>query len=241
MAKMRPCTPPNRLTNRFAVRTRPVNRLPKTPKVHSSAVGLSFSEKQNESVRVLVYNVDKWGLSPACSRVLKKEVDGIFHVGVAVHGVEYWFDHQVDSLSLQEMKFAPGFEPVQVYNLGRACLGPEEVDRLVYEALVLDYNLETYDCFHNNCHHFANEVCMRLTGRGVPQWILDHGEQGLCNLGDAGEKERRVARNRIAKIAMASWGRYSKERFVQNEDQMQAAGNVVAANIVLEGKEEKFV
>lgn len=31
----------------------------------------------------------------------------------------------------------------------------------------------TYDLIRNNCNNFSNEVCMFLTGRGIPSFIID--------------------------------------------------------------------
>lgn len=42
------------------------------------------------AVEVRVYNIDRYGMSPMASRVLKKEVDGIYHVGITAFGNEYW-------------------------------------------------------------------------------------------------------------------------------------------------------
>lgn len=192
--------------------------------------------------------MDRWGLTPTCSMALKKRQDGIFHAGVMVHGKEFWFDQQVESLDLADLTFATGFEPKHVYDMGVTDLQLGDVEELVYGSMADDYNWDSYNWVSNNCHHFANEVCMRLTGRGVPQWCLDLGELALGNLHDADEKSWRVAHRRVGKIVMIAWGRYSKMRFVEKGDggdAPQDGGNVVPAadlcpreqNILNEGAE----
>lgn len=188
--------------------------------------GVEFPERQEffrrfqgpedgASVQLRLYNIDRWGLAPMGAKLLKKEVDGIYHVGVAVHGREYWFDHQVNVLSLLDVDYVRGFGPAYVYDMGKTSMQPHEVDEFVYGPMVDSYNMDTYDCFYHNCHHFANDVCVKLTGNTVPQWCIDHGEQGLSELSEESAKLTRVISNKIARIMMVSWGRYSKERFVE--------------------------
>ncbi|GMH39223.1 hypothetical protein BSKO_07121 [Bryopsis sp. KO-2023] len=167
------------------------------------------------TVQLRLYNIDRWGLAPAGARLLKKEVDGIYHVGVAVHGCEYWFDHQVNRLDLNDIAYVRGFGPAYVYDMGRTALSPEGVDEFVFGAMKDSYNIDTYDCFFHNCHHFANDVCLKLTNNRIPQWCIDHGEQGLSELSEESAKITRVVSNKIARIMMVSWGKYNKERFVE--------------------------
>lgn len=166
-------------------------------------------------VQLRLYNIDRWGLAPMGARLLKKDVDGIYHVGVAVHGKEFWFDHQVNMLELVDVDYVRGFGPAYVYDMGRTGMGVEEVEEFVFGAMEDSYNMDTYDCFFHNCHHFANDVCVKLTGNQVPQWCIDHGEQGLSELSEASANITRIVSNKIARIMMVSWGRYSKERFVE--------------------------
>jgi hypothetical protein len=75
--------------------------------------------------------------------------------------------------------------------------------------------ISKYDCFNHNCHHFANELALKLTdGRsGIPQWCIDHGEKGLEMLPtDRAEVIKNVS-NKIARIMMVGWGRYNQQRF----------------------------
>lgn len=173
-------------------------------------------EAEGEHPVVLrVYNLDRYGWAPAGAKLLKKEVDGIYHVAVAVHQCEYWFDHQVNQQDLRDVEFAFGFGPSYVYDMGKTKLTRKEIESFIFGPMKAKYHVDTYDCFYHNCHHFANEVCQHLTGRRIPQWCIDHGEQGLSELGEANAAVTRFVANKIARIMMVSWGKYSKERFVE--------------------------
>mmetsp|Transcript_17764 Transcript_17764/g.21420 ORF Transcript_17764/g.21420 Transcript_17764/m.21420 type:complete len:323 (+) Transcript_17764:105-1073(+) len=171
------------------------------------------SDGQNkEKVVLRIYNIDKYGLSRLGSKALKKDYNEIYHVAVGAFGSEFWFDHQVNEESLKGIEVRFGYAPAEIVDLGETSKTHEEVQEYL-EELREKFNVETYDCFHNNCHNFAQELSMWLTGNSIPQWCLDHGGEALSNLPAKDAETIRWASNKIAKIMMVSWGRYNKERF----------------------------
>jgi len=166
-------------------------------------------------VQLRVYNIDRWGLAPVGGKLLRKEVDGIYHVAVAVHGREFWFDHEVEELDLKDVHFVRGFSPAFLYDMGTTSVGLEEVREFCFGPMKEKYNIDTYDVFYHNCHHFARDVCLFLTNKPIPQWLIDHGEQGLSELTEENAKLVRTVSNKIARIMMVSWGRYEKKRWAR--------------------------
>lgn len=166
-------------------------------------------------VEVRVYNIDRYGLVKLANAALKKNEEAIWHVGVAVYGYEFWFDHRINRENLDDVDYAFGFGPVHTYDLGSTTKTLAEFEDFVFGPMMEKYNIEKYDCFCNNCHHFANDLCLFLTNKGIPQWCLDHGEQGLSELDPQDAKKVRWASNKMARIMMVAWGRYNKERFIK--------------------------
>lgn len=182
-------------------------------------------------VQVRVYNIDRYGMSPLAAAALKKNIEAIWHVGVAVFGKEYWFGAIVEAQSLQEVDYAFGFGPTHVYNVGTTTMDPEEFNDWVFNVVAKQYGVENYDCFNHNCHHFANDLVVKLTGKtpaegGFPQWCLDHGQLALSELPDAQQKTITWVSNRIAKVMMISWGKYNRERFV-SKGQWTSSGKLL--------------
>jgi len=172
-----------------------------------------------DMVQVRVYNIDRYGMSPLAAKALNKNIEAIWHVGVAVFGREYWFGAIVEAQSLADVDYAFGFGPTHVYNIGRTQLNPEEFHAWVFDEMAPKYNVDSYDCFNHNCHHFANELVMKLTGKtpaegGFPKWCLSHGENALSEISDGMASRIKWVSNRIAKVMMISWGKYNRERFV---------------------------
>jgi hypothetical protein len=178
-------------------------------------------------VQVRVYNIDRYGMSPLAAKALNKNIEAIWHVGVAVFGKEYWFGAIVEEQSLNDVDYAFGFGPTHVYNIGTTDLDPKEFHDWVFDVQANQYNVESYDCFNHNCHHFANDLVVKLTGKtpdtgGFPKWCLEHGEDALSELPKmVNRPATEWISNRIAKVMMISWGKYNRERFV---DKGGAAG-----------------
>jgi hypothetical protein len=179
-----------------------------------SPVKLAFNE-----VQVRVYNIDRYGMSPLAAKALNKNIEAIWHVGVAVFGKEYWYGAIVEAQNLTEVDYAFGFGPTHVYNIGTTDVDPTAFHNWVFDTMSNEYQVETYDCFKHNCHHFANDLVVKLTGKtpedgGFPRWCLDHGENALSEQTDLQAKATSWVSNRIAKVMMISWGKYNRERFV---------------------------
>ncbi|KAJ6924852.1 deSI-like protein [Populus alba x Populus x berolinensis] len=98
---------------------------------------------------------------------------GVYHSGVQVHGVEYGFgahDHETTGIFEVEPKQCPGFMFRKSILIGRTDLGPKEV-RAFMEKLAQEYPGNTYHLITKNCNHFCNDVCFKLTGKTIPQWV----------------------------------------------------------------------
>ena len=119
----------------------------------------------------------------------------------------------MERLNLNDVFYVRGFSPVFMYDMGTTSIEPEETEAFCFGPLKEKYNIETYDCFYHNCHHFARDLCLQLTNKKIPQWLIDHGEQGLSELSEENAKLVRMVSNKIARIMMVSWGRYSKRRY----------------------------
>lgn len=106
---------------------------------------------------------------------------GVYHSGVQVHGVEYAFGaHELPTTGIfeGEPKQCPGFTFRKSLLVGRTDLGPKEV-RMFMEKLADEYNGNTYNLITKNCNHFCNDVCVRMTGKGIPRWVNRLARIGL--------------------------------------------------------------
>ncbi|GAA0153246.1 cysteine protease [Lithospermum erythrorhizon] len=109
---------------------------------------------------------------------------GIFHTGLEVHEVEYGFGaHEFPTSGVFEVepRQCPGFKFRKSIFIGTTYLDPTEV-REFMEQLSVKYNGDSYNLIENNCNHFCEDICRRLTGKQIPKWVNRLARIGsLCN------------------------------------------------------------
>jgi deubiquitinase DESI2 len=99
---------------------------------------------------------------------------GIFHSGIEVYGIEYAFGgHEYDAPGVfaTEPRDAPGAIFRESIELGPTSLSPDQVYSLVQELGRTKYKGNAYHLLQLNCNNFANDLCMKLTGKEAPGWI----------------------------------------------------------------------
>ena len=104
--------------------------------------------------------------------VLGKKIDGIWHTGVYVFGLEYFYGGGIQKCPPQLVVDNFGIRPVREIDLGST-----EIDQATFheflETVSAKYTQNTYDLFTNNCNNFSNEVANFLTGSGIPPHIIE--------------------------------------------------------------------
>ncbi|XP_076920523.1 deSI-like protein At4g17486 [Bidens hawaiensis] len=109
---------------------------------------------------------------------------GVYHSGVQVHGVEYAFGcHEQSTTGIYEgePKQCEGFTFRKQILIGWTEKKLTQVRRIM-EDLAEDYKGISYNLITKNCNHFCKDVCIRLTGNSIPNWINRLARIGfLCN------------------------------------------------------------
>lgn len=98
---------------------------------------------------------------------------GIFHSGIEVYGVEYAFgahDYPTSGVFEVEPRQCPGFKFRKSIFMGTTCLDPIQI-REFMERLSVNYNGDTYHLIVKNCNHFCKDICYKLTGNKIPNWV----------------------------------------------------------------------
>ncbi|XP_049377652.1 deSI-like protein At4g17486 isoform X3 [Solanum stenotomum] len=98
---------------------------------------------------------------------------GVFHSGIEVHGLEYGYGaHEYPSSGIFEVepRSCPGFTFRRSVLLGSTDMSRSEV-RSYMEHISGKYHGDSYHLIAKNCNHFADEVCLHLTGKPIPGWV----------------------------------------------------------------------
>jgi len=97
---------------------------------------------------------------------------GLFHVGVEVKGREWSFGHCPVGTGVASAtpRNQLGHNFRETVSLLPTKLSQEEI-QAVLVALKEEYSGFSYNIFHRNCCHFADDFCQRLAVGRVPEWV----------------------------------------------------------------------
>jgi hypothetical protein len=100
--------------------------------------------------------------------VIGKQLDGIWHSGIVVFGIEYFYGGGICA--------APAGRAIphlayQEISLGETCKSKIELE-VFLQTINSRFTQATYSLLRHNCNNFANEVSTFLTGTGIPQHII---------------------------------------------------------------------
>ncbi|ODV90041.1 hypothetical protein CANCADRAFT_99920 [Tortispora caseinolytica NRRL Y-17796] len=126
-------------------------------------------------VKLYVYDLSR-GLAKQLSQsLIGKQIDGIWHTSVVVHGSEIFFGQGIQQCS-------PGMthhgKPVQIIDMGDTEL-PHELFIEYLDSLRSEYSPDSYDLFKHNCNHFSQDILQFLVGKDIPSFIKDLPEEVL--------------------------------------------------------------
>lgn len=129
--------------------------------------------EQTESypVKLYIYDMSK-GMARQLSPVmLGKQLDGIWHTAVVVHGKEFFFVGE--GINNCPPGGTPLGGPDSVVDLGSTEVPAEIFMEYLISLADSTYRPNTYNLFEHNCNTFSNEVAQFLTGRKIPSYITD--------------------------------------------------------------------
>lgn len=131
---------------------------------------------QGSEVVLHVYDLSQ-GLAAQLSRALTgRQIDGIWHTGVVVNGVEYYWGGELLAEPAGRTQYG---RPVRVVPLGRTHI-PDEMIREFVDGVRPRYNPSTYSLLSHNCNNFSDELASFLTGHGIPKDIVGLPDEVLA-------------------------------------------------------------
>ncbi|XP_026207846.1 desumoylating isopeptidase 1b [Anabas testudineus] len=122
-------------------------------------------------VKLYIYDMSRGMARQLSPLMLGKQLDGIWHTAIVVHGKEYFYVGEgINSCSPGG---TPLGEPNSIVDLGFTEV-PEEIFMEHLTSLEEStYRSDKYNLFEHNCNTFSNEVAQFLTGKKIPSYITD--------------------------------------------------------------------
>jgi len=92
--------------------------------------------------------------------LIGKTVDGIYHTGLVVYGIEFYYG---GGICQGQPKKTPYGYPIKEMNLGSTEI-PKEMFLDYLKDIKSKFSQENYHVLNNNCNHFTNDIAFFLTG-----------------------------------------------------------------------------
>ncbi|UJR31185.1 hypothetical protein I4U23_018692 [Adineta vaga] len=129
------------------------------------------------SVKLYIYDIS-FGLASAYgSSLLGKQIDGVWHTGVGVHGREYLFGSSGVSYTAPEEIHRQGLAPKpKAKNLGHTKKSPAEIQTWIREKSSSSFRGDRYELLDWNCNNFSDEFTKFLLDSStslIPEEILE--------------------------------------------------------------------
>lgn len=122
-------------------------------------------------VSLAVYDLSRGMAAAMSQQILGQRIDGIWHSGIVVYGVEYYFGGGIQCSPAGQFSVQNSL-PNQMLEMGQTTKTKSELEYFLRSVSHL-YSMTTYDLINNNCNNFADAVCKFLTGHGIPTHIVD--------------------------------------------------------------------
>ncbi|KAI3772894.1 hypothetical protein L6452_04088 [Arctium lappa] len=125
--------------------------------------------QEGHKVSLHVYDLSQGLAKQVSLSFLGKAIEGIWHTGVVVYDIEYYFGGGIYQAPVGT---APYGTPIRMIDLGVTKVSKDEFESFLKE-ISPRYTHETYSLLKHNCNNFSNEVAQFLVNTTIPQYILD--------------------------------------------------------------------
>jgi hypothetical protein len=124
-------------------------------------------------VDLLLYDISNGMARQFSPMLLGKTIEGVWHTSIIVYGREFYFG---GGICEGAPKKTPYGKPVKEIKFGHTEL-PVELFKEYLKDLNDKFNANTYNVLYNNCNHFTNEIANFLTGKNIPENILNQHKE----------------------------------------------------------------
>ncbi|KAF4694845.1 hypothetical protein FOZ60_006699 [Perkinsus olseni] len=128
-------------------------------------------------VQAHLYDLSQGMARQMSPMILGKQIEGIWHTGVVVFGLEYYYG---GGICVSPPPAVPGM-PYQTIDLGFTHKTRDQLNAYL-QSIWNRYTTETYSLLNNNCNNFADDIAkFLLDGQGLPSYIVDLPNEALSS------------------------------------------------------------
>jgi hypothetical protein len=119
------------------------------------------------TVEVYVYDLSQGMASLLSPQLLGRPITGIWHTSTVVYGREFYFGNGIHECFPGKSGHGLPSQKISLPNTEISL----SLFRQHLHALKMEWTGDKYHLLENNCNSFTNELCVFLTGTGIPEWI----------------------------------------------------------------------
>lgn len=119
----------------------------------------------------MVYDLSRGMALTMSQQILGQQIEGIWHTGVLVFDVEYFFGGGIQAQQAGMFARQHQMAPARVLDIGVTSKTKNDLQAFLL-SLHGRFNASTYDLTRNNCNNFSDTVSQFLTGIGAFNFFL---------------------------------------------------------------------
>ena len=121
-------------------------------------------QQQQNRVQLVVYDLSRGMATTMSQQILGQQIDGIWHTGILVFGVEYFFGGGIQAQPEGIFARQHQMPPVRMHDLGSTSKQKSELQTFLM-SIHNQFNASTYNLLRNNCNNFSDTVSQFLVGK----------------------------------------------------------------------------
>jgi len=125
--------------------------------------------RRKAAVQLYQYDLSKGAAKWLSPLLMGKQLEGLWHTSVVVHGKEYWFGGGLFESDPGETLWG---KPDKILDAGATMRTQIDLVNHLARTLSHKFNKESYDILTHNCNHFADAAFMFLLNCHIPQEVL---------------------------------------------------------------------
>jgi len=123
------------------------------------------------AVQLYIYDLSQGMARTLGQQLIGRPLEGIWHTAVVVHGKEYFFGGGgIESCNPGGTQLG---QPLKIEQMGETQIDAGMFMEYLQAQGRDRFRGDRYDLLNHNCNNFSHETCQFLTGKGIPQHILD--------------------------------------------------------------------
>jgi len=120
---------------------------------------------------VYIYDLTQGMARTMGPAIIGRPLEGVWHTAVVVYGKEYYYGAAgIECCSPGGTMLG---QPLKTEALGETQISLDTFTDYLREQSQERFKGDKYDLLRHNCNNFSNEAGQFLTGKGIPQYILD--------------------------------------------------------------------